>query len=197
MEKQFLIVGLGNPGREYARTRHNAGFLLIEKLAVRWRVELNEKKFNSLFAKTERQGSRLVLCEPQTYMNLSGVAVKKVADFYKITPNQILVLADDADLPFGQIRLRGKGSSGGHHGLENIEHQLATREFARLKIGIGRTQSGVREITNYVLGQFSDAENDLLEKVLIRASDQVECWLDEGIEKAMTKFNGVVDPVRK
>lgn len=193
MENQFLIVGLGNPGREYARTRHNAGFLLVEKLAERWKANWNEeRKFSSRLAKTERVGRKLFLCEPQTFMNASGEAVGKLAEFYKISPKQILVLVDDADLPFGEIRLRKSGSSGGHHGLENIEHHLGTQEFPRLRIGIGRTQSNVREITNYVLGQFSAAENELLEKILNRASDQIESSLDDGIEKAMSKFNGKI-----
>ena len=195
MESLFLIVGLGNPGREYARTRHNAGFMLAESLAQRWKANWNdERKFNSRVAKVDRGGHKLILCEPQTYMNASGGAVGKIAEFYKISPKQILVLVDDADLPFGQIRLRGKGSSGGHHGLENIEHHLGSQDFPRLRIGIGRTQNEVREITNYVLGQFSAGENEPLEKILKRASDQVETWLDEGIEKAMTKFNGAIDP---
>jgi PTH1 family peptidyl-tRNA hydrolase len=199
VENLFLIVGLGNPGREYARTRHNAGFMLVEALGERWgRVTWNDdKKFRSRVAKTERAGQRLVLCEPQTYMNLSGEAVGALVEFYKISPKQVMVVVDDADLLFGQIRLRKSGSSGGHHGLESIEHHLGTQEFPRLRIGIGRTQSGVREITNHVLGQFSAAESDLLEKVLKRASDQVECWLTEGIDKAMSKFNGAVEPVNK
>ena len=198
MENIFLIVGLGNPGREYARTRHNAGFLLVESLAEKWRAHWNEEgKFSSQGAKAEKAGRKLFLCKPQTYMNLSGEAVGKMAEFYKISPKQILVLVDDADLPFGEIRLRKSGSSGGHHGLENIQHHLGTQEFPRLRIGIGRTDSNVREITNYVLGQFSAAENELLQKIISRASEQVESWLDEGIEKAMSKFNGFVEPAKK
>ncbi|MFN7140531.1 MAG: aminoacyl-tRNA hydrolase [Limisphaerales bacterium] len=199
MEKQFLIVGLGNPGREYARTRHNAGFLLIEKLAERWKVAgwAEERKFNARVTRVDRGGKRMILCQPQTYMNLSGESVGKLAEFYKIAPQQILVLVDDADLPFGSIRLRKSGSSGGHHGLENIAAHLDSQEYPRLRIGIGRTQSNVREIRNYVLGEFGAAEAELLDKVLNRASDQIESWLDEGIEKAMNKFNGAIDSVRK
>lgn len=195
MDDRFLIVGLGNPGREYARTRHNAGFMLAEKLAARWRANwTEEKKFNSRVAKVERNGRKLILCQPQTYMNVSGEAVGAVAEFYKIPVKQILVLVDEADLPFGQIRMRAKGSSGGHHGLDSVEHHLGTQDYARLRIGIGRTENNVREITNHVLGQFSAADTELLEKVLDRASGQVECWLDQGIEKAMNQFNGAVTP---
>lgn len=130
-------------------------------------------------------------------MNASGEAVGGVAEFYKIPVTDILVLVDDADLPFGEIRLRKSGSSGGHHGLDSIQHHLGTQTFPRLRIGIGRTQSNVREITNHVLGQFNAADNDLLDKVIKRASDQVESCLDEGIDKAMSKFNGLVEPAKK
>jgi PTH1 family peptidyl-tRNA hydrolase len=193
MEPLHLIVGLGNPGAEYAKTRHNAGFLLVEKLAAQWKTGwTNERKFDARIAKAERSGKRVLLCEPQTFMNLSGETVGALKDFYQLPLKQILVVVDDADLPFGEIRLRAGGSSGGHHGLESIEQYLASREFARLRIGIGR-RDGVREITNYVLGKFDPTENKLLEKVLDRVSGQIECWLDAGIEKAMNQFNGVVD----
>jgi PTH1 family peptidyl-tRNA hydrolase len=125
-------------------------------------------------------------------MNLSGEAVRAVMDFYKLPPKQLLVAVDDADLPLGEIRLRAGGSSGGHHGLESIEQQLATREFARLRVGIGRRE-GARAITDHVLGKFAAGDAALLEKVLARAADQAECWLTGGIEKAMNQFNGVVD----
>jgi peptidyl-tRNA hydrolase, PTH1 family len=193
MEPLHLIVGLGNPGAAYAKTRHNAGFLLVEKLAAQWKCDwANERKFQARIAKAERGGKKVLLCEPQTFMNLSGETVGALKDFYQLPQRQILVTVDDADLPFGEIRLRASGSSGGHHGLESIEQHLASREFMRLRIGIGR-QDGAREITNYVLGKFDPGENELLEKVLERATGQIECWLDAGIEKAMSQFNGVVD----
>jgi PTH1 family peptidyl-tRNA hydrolase len=192
MENLHLIVGLGNPGAEYARTRHNAGFLLVERLAERWRANWAlEKKFNARVAKAEPGGHRAILCEPQTFMNSSGEAVAVLAQFYRVLAARLLVVVDDADLPLGELRLRGGGSSGGHHGLESIEKHLGTRDFARLRIGIGRTD-GAREITNYVLGKFSPAETKLAEKVLTVACDQAECWLNAGIQKAMNQFNGVV-----
>jgi len=193
MENVFLIVGLGNPGADYAKTRHNAGFLLVEKLAAKWKTDWsNERKFSARIAKSGRSGKRALLCEPQTFMNLSGETVGALINFYQLPLKQVLVAVDDTDLPLGEIRLRKSGSSGGHHGLESIEQHLASREFARLRIGIGR-KDGAREITNFVLGRFEPDENAVLEKVLVRASDQVECWLDNGIEKAMNQFNGVVD----
>ena len=193
MESVHLIVGLGNPGAEYAPTRHNAGFLLVERLAAKWQADwTKERKFEARIAKSERSGKRVLLCEPQTFMNLSGETVGALKDFYQLPLKQILVAVDDADLPLGEIRLRASGSSGGHHGLESIEQNLASREFVRLRIGIGR-KDGVREITNFVLGRFDPDESAVLEKVLVRAAGQIECWLDGGIEKAMNQFNGVVD----
>jgi PTH1 family peptidyl-tRNA hydrolase len=194
MENVFLIVGLGNPGAEYARTRHNAGFLLVERLAAQWKTDwASERKFQARIAKGERNGKKVLLCEPQTFMNLSGEAVGELARFYQLPLAQILVAVDDADLPFGEIRLRASGSSGGHHGLESIEQHLGSREFARLRIGIGR-KDGARQITGHVLGKFDLAENELLEKILERSARQVECWLMDGLQKAMSQFNGVVDP---
>ena len=193
MESVHLIVGLGNPGAGYAQTRHNAGFLLVERLAQRWKWDwAEERKFKARVAKGQQAGKRVLICQPQTFMNLSGETVGAVAGFYQVTPDRVLVAVDDADLPLGEIRLRASGSSGGHHGLESIEQHLASRPFPRLRIGIGRRE-GAREITDFVLGRFEEAESVSMGKVLDRASDQVECWVDGGIEKAMNRFNGVID----
>jgi PTH1 family peptidyl-tRNA hydrolase len=192
MENVFLIVGLGNPGAEYARTRHNAGFLLVEKLATEWKTNwTDERKFKARLAKTNYDGKKILLCQPQTFMNLSGESVGELKSFYQLPLAQILVAVDDADLPFGEIRLRPGGSSGGHHGLESIEQHLSSREFARLRIGIGR-KAGTRQIINYVLGKFDSSENELLEKILERAAGQIQCWLAAGIQKAMSQFNGAI-----
>src|SRR5215469_10570818 len=191
MENAYLIVGLGNPGAEYARTRHNIGFQVTDRLAVRWRISWAlEKKFNARVARVERGERRVLLCQPQTFMNSSGEAVGAVAKFYDILLSQVLVSVDDADLPLGEIRLRPSGSSGGHHGLESIEQHLGTRDYARQRVGIGR-QNGARQITGHVLGRFSSTEAALMDNVLIVASDQVETWLEAGIQKAMSQFNGV------
>ena len=194
MESLHLIVGLGNPGAEYARTRHNAGFLVLEELARRGSATWNlEKRFNARVAKRNLAERKILLAEPQTFMNASGEAVGAVLDFYRIPSLQLLVIVDDADLPFGEIRLRPKGSSGGHHGLESIEQHIDSQNYARLKVGIGRTNDGRREITNYVLGKFGAGEKKLLEKILERAANQAECWAADGIQKAMNRFNGVVN----
>jgi peptidyl-tRNA hydrolase, PTH1 family len=192
MENLHLIVGLGNPGAEYARTRHNAGFLVVERLAVRWRAGWNyERRFSARLAQAQQDERRALLVEPQTYMNASGEAIGPLMTFYRVPPARLLVVVDDADLPLGEIRMRPRGSSGGHHGLESIEQHLGTREFARLRVGIGRAGGG-REITGYVLGKFHSPEMALVDKVLTVAADQAECWWQAGIQKAMNQFNGIV-----
>jgi PTH1 family peptidyl-tRNA hydrolase len=189
----FLIVGLGNPGSEYSRTRHNAGFLVVDLLAERLQARWGyEKKFNARLARATRDDLTALLCEPQTYMNSSGETLGAVVQFYQVPHERLMVAVDDADLPLGEIRMRPGGSSGGHHGLESIEQHLGTRDYARLRIGIGR-QQGAREITNYVLGRFNSTESALMDKVLNLAADQLECWMESGIQKAMSQFNGVVN----
>lgn len=191
MENLYLIVGLGNPGSEYARTRHNAGFQVVDRVAERWRAAWGfDKKFNAELARADRGSQRALLCKPQTYMNSSGVAVAAVQAYYDVPVQRVLVVMDDADLPLGEIRLRPGGGSGGHHGLESIEQHLGTRDYPRLRVGIGR-QDGAREITGHVLGRFGSTETALADKVLTAATQQVETWLEAGIQKAMSQFNGV------
>lgn len=188
-----LIVGLGNPGGEYARTRHNVGFLTVERLAQHWKANWDfDRKFNARLARVDRDEQRVILCEPQTYMNASGEAVAAVTSFYRIELPELLVVVDDADLPLGTIRLKPGGSSGGHHGLESIEQHLGSREYARLRIGIGR-QDNQRQITGHVLGRFNSTEMPVLDKVLAVASEQAETWLEAGIQKAMSQFNGALN----
>lgn len=187
-------MGLGNPGAEYAATRHNVGCLAVERLAGRWQANWNwEDKFDARVAKAGLGGRKVWLCEPQTYMNCSGITVGAVTAYFKLPFSRLLVVVDDADLPLGEIRLRASGSSGGHHGLESIEQQLATRHYARLRIGIGRAAGGARQIKDYVLSRFQPEHLELLDKILNRVADQIECWLAAGVRKAMNDFNGVVD----
>ena len=197
MEPMHLIAGLGNPGADYANTRHNAGFLLVEKLAAQWKADwANERKFAARVARAGFGGGKVLLCEPQTFMNLSGEAVGGLMKFYQLPLEKILVAVDDADLPFGEIRLRPGGGSGGHHGLDSVTQHLGSREYARLRIGIGR-QNEARQITGHVLGKFSAGENALLKKVLERAAGQIECWLSAGLQKAMSQFNGAISPTNE
>ena len=192
MENLHLIVGLGNPGSRYVRTRHNVGFRMLEELAGRWRAAWKlEKKFHASVASAERNGRAALLSRPQTFMNASGEAVGALVTYYRVPLERLLVAVDDADLPLGELRLRARGSSGGHHGLESIEKHLGSREFARLRIGIGRTADGRREITDHVLAPFTAAELVIVEKVLTAAAAQAECWMDNGIEMAMNRFNGL------
>ena len=197
MENVFLIVGLGNPGADYAKTRHNAGFLLVEKLAAQWRSSWsNDRKFQARVSRAERGGRTIILAEPQTFMNLSGESAGALVKFYQLPLGRILVVVDDADLPLGEIRLRPGGGTGGHHGLESVMQHVGSREYARLRIGIGR-KDAARQITGHVLGKFSSDESGLLDKVLERAAGQLECWLDAGIQKAMNQFNGAVSPTNE
>ena len=196
MEDVFLIVGLGNPGSDYVKTRHNAGFLLVEKLAAQWKSAWkSERKFQARVARAERGGKLILLAEPQTFMNLSGESVGALLRFYQLPLARILVVVDDADLPLGEIRLRPGGGTGGHHGLESVMLHVGSREYARLRIGIGRANAA-RQITGHVLGRFSADENALLEKILERAGSQLEYWLDAGIEKAM-QLNGKVEELKR
>jgi PTH1 family peptidyl-tRNA hydrolase len=193
LENLHLIAGLGNPGREYAATRHNIGFILADRLAARWRAAWRlEKKFHARLARLERNGQKVILCQPQTFMNETGQAIGALGRFYQLPLQRMLMAVDDADLPLGQLRLRAEGSSGGHHGLESIERQLGTRAYPRLRLGIGRRAGDGREITDYVLGRFAPAERQVMDEVLERASLQVECWLNDGINEAMNRFNGAV-----
>jgi peptidyl-tRNA hydrolase, PTH1 family len=194
----YLIAGLGNPGQQYAGTRHNIGFMLLEHLASGWNARWTaERKFHSRMARVEESERKVILCQPQTFMNSSGEAVAALTRFYQLPPERVLIAVDDADLPLGQLRLRPSGSSGGHHGLESIEQQLATRDYPRLRLGIGRRAEDGREITNYVLGGFSAEEKKFLGEILARAAEQARCWLNAGIQEAMNRFNGAATAQNK
>lgn len=198
MDSVHLIIGLGNPGAKYAKTRHNIGFLVVEELAVRWSVTWrDEKKFEARLASGTCGAEKTLLCQPLTYMNRSGMAVRALTDYYRVAVERLLVVVDDADLPLGEIRLRPSGGTGGHHGLESVEQALGGNGYARQRLGIGRAD-GLREITGHVLGRFGRDDHERLAVVRKRAADQVECWIQCGIQKAMNDFNGMtVDPEQK
>jgi PTH1 family peptidyl-tRNA hydrolase len=199
MEHARLIVGLGNPGRDYARTRHNAGFLLVERLAERWQAAWRtDASLQVRTAEADREGRRCWLAQPLTYMNCSGVAVAALLRYYRLSPEQLLVAVDDADLPLGELRLRPQGGSGGHHGLESVAESVGTQTYPRLRLGIGRRPEIGREITGHVLGRFNRDEAAHFDRVLEQAVDAVTCWLSAGISTAMNRFNGaVVAPATK
>ena len=199
-EHLYLIVGLGNPGSEYAGTRHNAGFQVVARLAERWHARwTSDRELKARLARTVVEGRRVMLCQPQTYMNLSGEAVAAVSGYYRVALPQVLIVVDDADLPLGELRMRSGGGPVGHHGLESIEQHLATREYARLRLGIGRSTSATseRQISDYVLSRFTPVEAELWDSVLARAADQAACWLTVGLELAMTRFNGVINTIKE
>ena len=182
-----LIVGLGNPGREYEHTRHNVGFQVAEELAQRYRVTLkNHAKWKARVAKIAAIEDGVLVAEPTTFMNLSGWAVREIAAFHKLSAPDLLVVVDDADLPLGRLRMRTGGSAGGHNGLKSIIQELGTIEFPRLRVGVGR-QPG--ELKNHVLGRFSDDEKAQIDAAVKRAADAAELFATENILAAMNRYN--------
>ena len=182
-----LIVGLGNPGSEYEKTRHNAGFMAIDRLCQRHRITDAQSKFHAWFTQGTMAGEKCLLMKPMTYMNRSGLSVGEAATFYKIEPTQILVLVDDLALPLGKIRLRGDGSSGGHNGLIDIERAMGTTSYRRLRIGIDMPNRGPG--ISHVLERFSGSQLEELDKVLDLTCLAVECWIQHGLAKAMSLYN--------
>ncbi|MCX8126785.1 MAG: aminoacyl-tRNA hydrolase [Dehalococcoidia bacterium] len=187
----YLIAGLGNPGTAYERTRHNAGFMVVEELAKKWGCTWTvDQRFNVRLCLAAPEGARCVLCQPYTYMNKSGEAVAAVARYYQISLDKLLIIVDDADLPLGELRMRPKGGTGGHHGLESVERHLGTREYPRLRLGIGRRPELGRQITSYVLGEIAEDEVQVFQKMICRAAEAAATWLKDGISTAMNRFNG-------
>lgn len=184
----YLIIGLGNPEEEYSKTRHNMGFNTINKLAKKYNIEINKNKFQGLYETATIEGQKVVLIKPQTYMNLSGNCVKEFVDFYKIENENILVIYDDMDIEPGTIKIRKKGSAGGHNGMKSIIRMLGTEEFSRIRIGIGRPEHNGDEI-NYVIGAIPDEEIPKLEEGTEKAKEAVIEILRNGIDSAMNKFN--------
>ena len=182
-----MIVGLGNPGDEYADTRHNTGFKVIDSLAEVVGIKVKRRKFGALFESGEFLGKKLILIKPWQYMNRSGQAVATAAGFYKINIHDLIVVTDDMDLEPGRIRLRYKGSAGGHNGLADIIQRLGTNEFARCRVGIGRSVEA--DAVGFVLDKPREDEKPLLTEAIERARNAVLCWVEYGIDTAMNKFN--------
>ncbi len=181
-----IVVNLGNPGTKYDRTRHNMGFMTVDILARRWNVSMGRERFQALVGDGTIAGERTVLVKPLTYMNLSGGSVLAAVQFHKIGQEDLLVISDDLDLPTGQLRIRKSGGSGGHKGLANIEQRLGTQDYARLRIGIDKSQY---DATDHVLGPFRRGEWPQVEAALDRAADAAECWLSQGVDVVMNRFN--------
>lgn len=184
----YIIVGLGNPTKEYAATRHNIGFDAITKIADDYNISLDMKKHKSLCGRGYIEGEKVVLVQPQTYMNLSGEAVRELKDFYKVDNSEIIIIYDDISLDVGQIRIRTKGSAGGHNGIKSIINHLGSDEFPRIKIGVGDKPKGW-DLADYVLGRFSGEEDIVMRDVLERTSKACKCMITEGLDVAMNQFN--------
>lgn len=185
----WLLVCLGNPGREYAETRHNVGFLAADLLSREKGVKVERLRFRALTGTAALGGQRVLVMKPQTFMNLSGEAVGQAARFYRLPPQRVLVIQDDVALPLGKLRIRAGGSAGGHNGLKSIIAHLGSEEFPRIKVGVGAPAHPEHEMVDWVLGKFTPAERKLLDEALQRAVDAAECLIREGVEKAQNRYN--------
>ncbi len=185
----FLILGLGNPGPEYAMTRHNLGFMVVDELAARHGLQPQERTRLALVGPGRIRDQRVVLAKPRTYMNLSGQAAQSLAARFQVPPQRLLALVDDFTIPLGRVRLRKDGGSGGHNGLASLLECLGTRDFPRLRLGIGPLPPGTDQV-DFVLGPFEPAQEEARKMVVQRGADAVECFLEHGLESAMNQFNG-------
>ncbi len=183
------VVGLGNPGKEYERTRHNVGRMAVRSFLAGFAWSRIEHDFSIVY----RLGNLALIVEPLTFMNVSGIAVKEICEKYPVTPQECLIVYDDYTILFGKLRARKRGGAGGHHGMESIIAELQTEEIPRLRIGIG-TEQPLSDLTEYVLGQFTAAEQAKLPEILARAADAIECFVQTDIETVMNRFNAPAEP---
>ena len=186
----WLIVGLGNPGEKYENTRHNVGFQVIDELAERQGKPVQRLKFKALTGLLTIGGEKALVLKPVTYMNLSGEAVRPAADFYKLPPERILVISDDVALAAGRLRIRAKGSAGGHNGLKSIIQHLGTDQFPRIRVGVGEKPHPDYDLADWVLGRPQGEDKKAIDGAVKRAADAVECILSQGLERGMGRFNG-------
>lgn len=186
---QWLVVGLGNPGAKYESTRHNMGFLVVDKLAQNERLKFNKLRFKAWTATWEVGGEKVLLMKPQTYMNLSGEAVGQAARFYKIPADHVLVISDDIALPAGKLRIRAGGSAGGHNGLKNIIQHLGTDRFPRIKVGVGSPQQAEHDIADWVTGKPMGEDQKVIIEALDKAVAAIPVLIEQGVDRAMNRFN--------
>ena len=184
-----IIVGLGNPTSQYVGTRHNIGFAVIDELSKEYNIAVDTKKHKALCGKGMIAGENVILAKPQTYMNLSGESVRALVDYYKVTNEDVIIVYDDISLDVGDIRIRQKGSAGGHNGIKNIIAHLNTQEFPRVKVGVGEKPKG-QDLVNYVLGHFSKGEMEQIQSGIEMAAKSIAVMVEDGIQKAMNDFNG-------
>lgn len=194
----YLIVGLGNPGDKYEKTRHNVGFHTIDLLSDAYGISVDRSKFKSLMGKGRIEGEEAVLMKPMTYMNLSGEAVREAVQFYKLPPENIIVICDDIDIPFGTIRIKQKGSAGTHNGLKSIVKEIKTEQFPRVKIAVGQ-RPGYMDLAAFVLSTFSKEEERIIRLEVKDAKDAVATILRKNLQEGMSRYNGIkheIDPPR-
>ncbi|RME04486.1 MAG: aminoacyl-tRNA hydrolase [Planctomycetota bacterium] len=184
-----LFVGLGNPGAQYHKTRHNFGFMVVDAFAEKWQFPPFQRRFRSLLSVKNMKEVRVFLLKPQTYMNLSGHSVGEVSRYYKLALSELLLIYDDLDLPLGKIKLRSKGGSGGHKGVESVLQSLRTQSLSRLRLGIGRPANPHLDTSTYVLAPFLEEELELVQEVIQRAVEAMETWCFQGIVAAMNQHN--------
>lgn len=182
-----LIVGLGNPGREYDNTRHNMGFMVVDELSKKWGFDFNKKKFDGVYGEKIINGEKIIILKPQKFINLSGEVIRKFVDYFKIDIDDILVIHDDLDTPIGKYKLRYQGSSGGHNGLKNIEFNLATRNYKRIKIGISNNKK--MDTKDYVLGKFNKEDQTLVNRVIDDMIMILNDYLVLSFDNVMNKYN--------
>lgn len=184
----YLIAGLGNPTKEYDKTRHNVGFSVLDVLADKYRIDVSDRKHRAYCGKGVIEGQKVLLMKPQTFMNLSGESLRSAVDYYKIAPEDIIVIYDDISLEPGQLRIRLKGSAGGHNGIKNIIAQLGTQEFPRIKVGVGAKPPRM-DLAAYVLSRFSKGEQELMDEAFREAADAAVMMMRDGAERAMNHYN--------
>lgn len=184
-----LIIGLGNPGKQYEHTRHNIGFDVIEALATKWSAPLEQTKFKGMYAMAHRPGGKVMLLKPLTYMNLSGECVGPLMDYFDVDIEDIVVIYDDLDLEVGKLRLRQKGSAGGHNGIKSLIQHLGTQEFNRIRVGVSRPPKGIK-VADYVLAKFSKEDEPIIQEAIHKSVEAVEMFLSKKFIEVMNEFNG-------
>lgn len=191
MSELYVIVGLGNPGNHYEKTRHNMGFRVVDRLAKDWSISVNQVKWKALVGQGMREGQKVLLVKPQTYMNLSGQAVQAIQNFYKLDPGHLIVIYDDIDIELGTIRVKGQGSAGSHNGVKSIVSSLSTTDFPRIRLAVGRRMAS-QDLADFVLSTFTPGEEKVVEDEVDMACRAIETILDQGVEAAMNQVNGWV-----
>ncbi len=186
----YLIVGLGNPGREYEKTRHNVGFTALDYLAYDANINVSKIKFKGIYGDGIIGGEKCILLKPQTYMNLSGESVREASEYFKIEPNKIIVLYDDVDIDPGRVKIRPKGSAGGHNGIKSIIYQLSSEDFTRVRFGVGKAE---HNMVNHVLGKFSEEDGVKVSDAIRKLPEIINIIVKQGVNEAMNKFNGNKD----